>query len=416
MTFTREDLVRALRMEIKTRPPASFRVWFDAGTLEELVEPVRAIVEQPPRNAEVIVDEIEKVVTVIPGRSAVVLDSSQVLDAVMEGALSGRGTALLPYAEGEPPEITKEDIAEWGPLGLVSSFTTNHPCCADRVHNIHLFAEIVDGAVVMPGEEFSLNGWVGERTVERGFRPAPTIIRGELEDTIGGGVSQFATTFYNAVFHGCYEDVSHKPHTYYFSRYPEVSEATINWPNLDLVFRNDSDAPIWIKTNYTGRSITVEFYGNTGGRTCERVLGNRRNFTSPKKDFVGNPEIPPGEEKRVDKGFGGWTNSVKRIITWPDGTTEEQTWTWSYRAQNDLFEVHPCMLPGAEEECPIQVPTVVGKLFDEAKSQLQGLGFKVAKGPDVVATNETQDGKVASRTPADKWLVPGTTITLNVYE
>ena len=146
--------------------------------------------------------------------------------------------------------------------------------------------------------------------------------------------------------------ISFLQNSFYFSRYPEVNEATISWPSVHLMFRNDSIAPIWIKTNYTGTTITVEFYGNNGGRTCERRLGNRYSFTTPRTDYRGDPTLAPGVEDEDRKGRGGWTNTVTRVMTFADGTVEEQLWTWKYSAEPRVIFVHPCMLEDAEEECP----------------------------------------------------------------
>ena len=417
ITFTRDDLFNALRTELKTSSPATFNVWLDAAAIHPLLDPIRGLIEQPPRDAEVIVDEESKTVTVIPSRNAVVLDDSLVMASLLEAVLGESGTGPLPYAQGEEPEFGTDDLAAWGPLRLVSSFTTKHSCCAARVNNIHLFAEKVDGAIVMPGEEFSLNGHVGERKAADGYVSAGTLVRGELIDTIGGGVSQFATTFYNAVFYGCYEDVGHKPHTYYFSRYPEVNEATINWPSLDLRFRNNSPAPIWIKTNYTGTTLTVEFYGNNGGRTCERRLGSRYSFTTPRDDYRGDPAIPPGVEEEDRKGRGGWTNTVTRVMTFADGTVEEQLWTWTYRAEPRVILVHPCTLEESEEECPVQVPSVIGSSFGAASGALEALGLTASQGNVFEPENESLDGTVAGQTiAAGEWVVLGTNVSLDVYE
>jgi hypothetical protein len=233
-------------------------------------------------------------------------------------------------------------------------------------------------------------------------------------DTVGGGVSQFATTFYNAVFYGCYEDVSHKPHSYYFTRYPEVNEATINWPNLDLVFRNDSDAPIVIKTQYTGTTITVEFYGNNGGRTCERRLGNRYSFTTPRITFKPDPTLDPGAQVEDSKGRGGWTNTVTRVMTFPDGQVEEQLWTWKYSAQPQVFLVHPCMIENAEEECPA-VPSVVGSTYANAEAAIIAAGYIVARS-ETTTNDEGLDEIVASQTPVGETLKAlGATVQVTVY-
>ncbi|MBW3647656.1 MAG: VanW family protein, partial [Actinobacteria bacterium] len=142
---------------------------------------------------------------------------------------------------GEPPprtasaplsvatvRITTEKAATLGVREQIGTFTTRHPCCRPRVENIHRIAEIVDGHVVLPGETFDLNAIVGPRDEARGFLPAPQILEGQFVDAVGGGISQFATTLFNAVFFSGLEDVEHVPHSYYISRYPPGREATVS--------------------------------------------------------------------------------------------------------------------------------------------------------------------------------------------
>jgi vancomycin resistance protein YoaR len=97
--------------------------------------------------------------------------------------------------------------------------------------NIHRIADIVDGHVVLPGEQFDLNELTGPRDRARGFVDAPQILDGEFVDRIGGGISQFVTTMFNAVFFSGLKDVEHSPHSYYISRYPPGREATISYPS-----------------------------------------------------------------------------------------------------------------------------------------------------------------------------------------
>jgi vancomycin resistance protein YoaR len=158
-------------------------------------------------------------------------------------------------------KFTTDDAKSLGIKEKVSTFTTYHPCCAPRVTNIHKMADIVNGYIVMPGATFSLNEVVGERDRARGFVPAPMIYNGLYVDSVGGGVSQFTTTIYNAVFFAGLKDVEHHPHSYYISRYPAGREATISYPAPNFIFQNDTSTGIVIQTSYTGRSITVTFWG-----------------------------------------------------------------------------------------------------------------------------------------------------------
>jgi vancomycin resistance protein YoaR len=160
------------------------------------------------------------------------------------------------------------------------------------VTNIHTIADIVDGYVVLPGETFSLNGVVGRRDRGRGFVEAPQILRGQFVKDVGGGVSQFATTLFNAVFFSGLKDVQHTPHSYYISRYPPGRESTVSFPEPDFRFQDDAPTGVLIKTSYTARSITVTFWGTkrfdvtaeTGPRTRIRPFGT---------EYVDRPDCTP---------------------------------------------------------------------------------------------------------------------------
>jgi vancomycin resistance protein YoaR len=161
------------------------------------------------------------------------------------------------------PQTPEERQAAAEALGikeLVSTFTTPHACCQNRVTNIQRMADLVRGKVILPGEEFSLNGHVGRRTVENGFVEGGAIEHGVLTSDIGGGVSQFATTMFNAAFFAGLDLVEYQAHSLNFERYPDGREATISFPKPDLVVKNTTPYAILVWTSYTDESITVEMY------------------------------------------------------------------------------------------------------------------------------------------------------------
>jgi vancomycin resistance protein YoaR len=121
-------------------------------------------------------------------------------------------------------------------------------------------ADLVRGVYLVPGETLSLNEFVGPRTVENGFFAAGAIRQGHLIQEVGGGVSQFATTIFNAAYFAGMDFEEYRSHTIYFSRYPYGREATISNPAPDLVMTNTTDFPILIWTSYTDQSITVSTY------------------------------------------------------------------------------------------------------------------------------------------------------------
>lgn len=178
------------------------------------------------------------------------------------------GDAILAGAEGPFALTTRPDDdptrTAWYDGSLiverVSSFTTPHSCCENRVINIQRMADIVRGYYLVPGQIVSLNEYVGPRTREKGFVAAGAIRSGHLVPEVGGGVSQFATTIFNAAYFAGLDFVHYQAHSLYFSRYPFGREATISNPAPDLVIENTTDYPVLIWTSYTSNSITVSMY------------------------------------------------------------------------------------------------------------------------------------------------------------
>ncbi|HWC12518.1 MAG TPA: VanW family protein [Acidimicrobiales bacterium] len=162
------------------------------------------------------------------------------------------------------PVAPRRDESAARRLGIVeqvATFTTPHASGEPRVRNIHLIADRLRGTVIEPGQTFSVNAAIGPRTTEKGFVAAPVIGEGnQLEASPGGGISQFATTLFNAAFFAGLEIPEYQMHTLYISRYPYGREATLSFPRPDLKVRNNSPYGVLVWPTYTGGSITVSLY------------------------------------------------------------------------------------------------------------------------------------------------------------
>ena len=336
--------------------------------------------------------------TLRESRPQTLLDVDLVVDRLFEVADRGGATGTLPFAFGEEAAFTTEMASAMGEITKVSQFTTEHSCCEPRVTNIQTMATTVDGVIVQPGGQFDLNGHVGERTRDKGYVAAPQIFEGEIVDAVGGGVSQFATTMFNAMFFGCYEDIEHKAHSRYFSRYPEGREATVSWGGPELIFKNDTDALLIIKTAFTSRSITVKMFGSRNGRECTSGLGNRYAYRDPPIEFEANAAIPPGTEVQDRAGGRGWSIDFFRYIAYDDGAEDTQSWTHRYLPTPTIVLKHPCDLEDAPSPCLIAVPDVVGMKQGKATSTLETWTFVVVK-ETVPVEDPEQDGRVVSQSP-----------------
>ncbi|HET7544633.1 MAG TPA: VanW family protein [Polyangiaceae bacterium] len=322
-----------------------------------LLAPQRAEFERAAESARFVIDAQDRV-HVQPARPGVALDDQSVAGALCAAAQSSSKSGVLPLSPGAEPALSTAAAEQAGIAGLVGSYTTRHACCQPRVQNIHHIADLLDNTLVRPGETFSVNQVVGPRTTKNGFRPAPSIEDGDMVDTVGGGVSQFATTLFNALFYGGYDILERQPHSYWFTRYPMGYDATLSYPHPDIVFKNDTNACALIKTSYTETSITVKVYGDNGGRRVRAEVSEKQNIVMPAVEFIPNPRLDADEEKTRDAGMIGWSVTVKRILTYADGKTKEERRKVTYKPKARRVEVHPCRIPAGEpghtgERCPV---------------------------------------------------------------
>jgi vancomycin resistance protein YoaR len=231
---------------------------FDAG---RAVGPVESrLIDQAKAPRDATYKLVNNRPRLVPARIGEGVDTDKLATSITKVITASGGRTVPVQIKITKPRVTTAEARKLGIKQKISSFTTRHPCCAPRVTNIHRMADIVNGHLVKPGETFSLNGVVGRRDRARGFVEAPMILNGRFVDDVGGGVSQFATTMFNAVFFGGLADVQHTPHQFYISRYPAGRESTVSYPQPDFRWKNDSPYGVLVQTSYTSTSITVSFW------------------------------------------------------------------------------------------------------------------------------------------------------------
>lgn len=233
-----------------------------------------------------------------------------------------------------PASRTEEQVRALGVKEVVGSFTTNHPAGEPRVTNIHRMADLVQGAIIEPGGTFSLNGHVGERTIEKGFVEAPVIdAEYKFSKDVGGGVSQFSTTLFNAAFFAGLDIPTYGMHGIYISRYPYGREATLDFPSLDLRVHNPTPHGVLIWPTYGSSSITVTLYstrtveGAQTGQTTDDVptmQSKPTTTTAPPENpdpTAPTTEAPPVTEPPAPQLYLCTRVVTERTRTYTDGRT-----------------------------------------------------------------------------------------------
>ncbi len=291
---------------------------------------------------------------VVPAKPGSTIDPDQLSLAVLPAlTLAGDARAAALSLTESTPKLSTAQAKALRITELVSESTTFYPSnFPPRLTNIHRAADLMDNTLLLPGKTFSLNKEVGERTGARGFAQGYVISGGRLEVDYGGGVSQLATTTFNAAFFAGLEDVEHHPHSFYISRYPEGREATVAWGAKDLRFRNDTDTGIFITTSYTSSSVTVRMWGtkiytvgtSKSGRynvkPFDTVYNKKPAGTTP-GDCVPQPGVP------------GFTVDVKRTLSRGGTVVRTENFHTVYKQEQRII----CGSSGPSKPKPKPTPT-----------------------------------------------------------
>ncbi len=285
---------------------------------------------------------------VVPAKPGVRFESERIRETFLE-------TVTLPEGERElkvpatvaEPEFSTADARALKIRRKVSEFTTYFPYAEYRNINIGRAAELVNGTLLKPDDVFSLNGVVGERTRENGFTEGFVISNGIFKEDLGGGVSQMATTTFNAMFFAGLEDIEHKPHSFYIDRYPVGREATVAWGSVDLQFRNNTDYGVFITAEVSPSSpssqgsVTVRMY-STKIWDIEALTSDRYAYVSPATRTLYTPDCYP------NTGYSGFQVDVTRVFRkkGEDAVERREIFHTDYTPSDTVI----CRPPGSQDD------------------------------------------------------------------
>ncbi|HET7328976.1 MAG TPA: VanW family protein [Nocardioidaceae bacterium] len=309
----------------------SLRPTIDEKLLRERARKPLRTLAAPARNATVRLRAGKP--TVVDGQPGTRVDTAKLAEALLP-VLTATGDDRVVELASEPvrPRFTTKEARALGIKEVVSSFTTYFPHSESNYRNINLgrAAEKINGTVLKPDDVFSLNGIVGERTAENGFTTGFIISDGALVEDYGGGVSQVATTVYNAAFFAGLEDVEHRPHSFYIDRYPMGREATVYWGALDLRFGNNTPYGVlvqsWIEpaTPSSEGEMHVRMWSTQYWDKVGAGRSDQHNFTEPQVRYNTSEDCYPMS------GHRGFDVDVFRYLHRGGERVDSQKWAVTY--------------------------------------------------------------------------------------
>lgn len=284
--------------------------------------------------------------------------SFDIADVRRQLAQAGEGEEWTVDYTITPPETTTEALEAvlfQDVLGEAYSYVSG---TSSRASNVALAASFCDGLILMPGDEFSYNGTVGKRSVDRGFKPAPAYVNGETVDEVGGGICQVSSTLYYATLRARLEIVERRNHSYAVGYVPDGMDATVAWNAIDFRFQNNTDYPIMLELTMEGRNLTVRVLGtDTEGYTVK--LWNKTLATYPYETIEEeDPTLQPGESKVRTTGYTGRKVEVYRAVYDQEGNliSSDLVTTDTYKTRNKVVLVGPKAEETATPTLPPETP------------------------------------------------------------
>jgi vancomycin resistance protein YoaR len=272
----------------------------DKKKLAAWLDGIRKELDQPAVNAKL--KDKKAGTDIIPEKPGQLVDTKQVVEWFKEGNIKKlyNRPRQIPMIE-DKPTLTAADLNNLDKV-KIGKFTTNMGATAgNRVENIRLASNTIDGFVLKPGEVFSWNGYVGDTTADKGYKPAGVIVNGKMATGYGGGICQVSTTLFNAVEKAGLKIVSRTAHSKPVGYVPLGRDATIAYPYTDFKFANNLNKPVVIKADASSYLSTVAVYTMPGAKKLTKEELKELKYPKPKTDSFTKLLLgyDPEEEKRI---------------------------------------------------------------------------------------------------------------------
>lgn len=326
--------LRGVPLELSVQVP----VTIDQEVMRNAVLRTIGDLERQPTNARLL--NATAASHVVAGQWGRLLDAEALSTLVATTVLLDSEREIVIPIIVVPPEVQAEVIAQWGNLYVLGQALTSFDSSQQgRSENIRLGAKMMDGVVLRPGDEFSLNIATGERTEQVGYKPAPVIVEGELVPGIGGGVSQLASTVYNAALLAGMRITEYHSHSQPVPYLPIGRDATVWYGQLDLRFVNPLPDPVVINADAGRDWVRVEVRSPAPSGVSVRLSTEVvEEYPVPVESQV-DASLAPGERVRVQVGRPGKRVRLQQSIYEGNELIEIRRLDAVYRPQAEVWIV-----------------------------------------------------------------------------
>ena len=214
------------------------------------------------------------------------------------------------------PKVSTDDIGQEAFPDLLASYSTSYASSSsNRANNVALATSKINGTVLMPGETFSYNQTVGQRTLKAGFKEAGAYANGQVVSSVGGGICQVSSTLYNAVLRANLDIVDRSNHMFAVGYVPIGTDATVSWGSPDFKFKNSRTYPIKIVATTSGRKCYIKIFGLKENNEYDVEIQSYSTGSIPyKTTYTTDNSLTKGKTKVIQKGSNGARSVTYRIL------------------------------------------------------------------------------------------------------
>ena len=298
-----KNLLETTMLNFGKKEKLAISVKYDEQKISEKISEISKEINIDMKNATLSIDGTNiKVTGESEGKKIDIKKSIKDLEKQLS---KGKLESELIVAKVEP-SIKKEQLKDIDTL--LGSYSTNIVgSVLGRNDNIRLSTQKSSDVLLMPNEQFSYNEHTGLRTVENGYKNAPVIIEGSLQEGLGGGVCQVSSTLYNAVLYSGLEIVNVKNHTIPSGYVPKGRDATVTDSGIDFIFKNNFKQPVYVKNYVSGNTIVCQIYGSSKDIQNIEIVTNTDQVSIAPTKKVDDTSLPKGKEKTLEAGRNGYT-------------------------------------------------------------------------------------------------------------
>lgn len=286
----------------------------DKKKLQQVLDEITKAVRVPPKDARRVINP-DDTVQIIESTDGYGVDIEAAWNKLMDIAVSRDETELPVQLVIVRPVRTTEDVRAMGINGVVAQFTTRFDLRkTNRVYNIRVAAQALDGVEIIPGQVFSFNKIVGPRSQDAGYKLAPTILNNEFIDSLGGGVCQVSTTLYNTLLLADIEIFERNSHSLVVSYVPLGQDAAVAYGGKDLRFKNNYGSYLLIKTKVVDNTITFKLFGDIKNKKFVRIINSTIKEYPFKIITKDDSTLPRGSQTVKQKGIKGYKVVSQRLV------------------------------------------------------------------------------------------------------